>query len=85
MTFTVYENRLNNYASIHREGCSHIRQHGGESSVDPPTGCYHDEIGTFLEALRIALNSGKRNLALCSRCFLGGVQLRNWQPMNSTS
>lgn len=82
MTFTVYENRVHNYASIHRSYCSYVKMHGGVSRVTPPTGRYHEEIGTLLEALRMAFITGRKYLALCSRCFPDGVCLRSWQRMN---
>ena len=85
MTFTVYENSSWNYASVHYSACHHVRKHGGESRRSPPTGWYYDDIATFFEALRKALNTGRRDLALCSRCFPGGMQLQNWQRMNPAS
>ena len=82
MTFTVYENRVHNYASIHISSCSYVKLHGGVSRVTPPTGRYYEEIGSLLEALKVAFITGRRDLAVCSRCLPDGVFLQSWQRMN---
>ena len=82
MTFTVYENRVHNYASIHISSCSYVKMHGVVSRVTPPTGRYYEEIGTLLEALKVAFITGRRDLAVCSRCLPDGACLRSWQRMN---
>ena len=34
--YTVYENRPNNRATVHRATCGYLEMHGGVSSTTPP-------------------------------------------------
>ena len=58
MTYTVYANRPNRYAAIHRSSCFRLRQHGGESRVDPPTGRYSHGLETLEAAWDYAVLTG---------------------------
>ena len=40
MHYTVYGNRVHNYAAVHRAICGYLKMHGGVSSTTPPTGEY---------------------------------------------
>ena len=61
MAYIVYENRPNNYASIHRAGCAFLRMHGGVSIVTPPTGRYYEGLETVEDALSKARSTGAKH------------------------
>ncbi len=67
MLYTVYENRPNNRATVHRANCHHIRKHGGVSSTEPPTGEYHEGFETVEAAMSKARSTG-RQVHPCSTC-----------------
>ena len=67
MTYTVYKNRPNKYARVHRTTCNRPRQHGGLSRRDPPTGEYVDHLPTREAAVQEARSTGWE-VKLCSFC-----------------
>ena len=68
MKYTVYKNRANRYAAVHRESCSRLKVHGGVSRRNPPTGEYCEGIETAEAARRLAADTGweVRNCSYCS-------------------
>lgn len=67
MSYIVYENRVQNYASVHRESCSFPKMHGGVSSTTPPTGQYHEGLETVESAWDKANSTGRR-VRICRQC-----------------
>ena len=68
MSYTVYENRKNNRATVHMDTCGCLRMHGGESSITPPTGEYHEDLETAEAALNRAKDTGRRTIRICGKC-----------------
>ena len=58
MKYTIYKNRANRYAAVHRESCSRLKVHGGVSRRTPPTGEYCEGIETAEAARRLAVDTG---------------------------
>ena len=58
MPYTVYKNRPNTYACVHRSTCNRLRQHGGVSRRKPPTGAYAEGIATREAAVQGARSTG---------------------------
>ena len=54
MRYTVYKNRANRYAAVHRQTCSRLKVHGGVSRTTPPTGEYCEGIETAEAARQLA-------------------------------
>ena len=73
MAFVTYENRRNRHVTIHVEGCSQIRKHGGEHAYGQ--GEYHNH-ATFLDAQQHAQQTGLP-LIECSFCKPGDQHVRN--------
>ena len=67
MKYTVYKNRANRYAAVHRATCSRIKVHGGVSRRTPPTGEYCEGIETVEAARRLAADTGW-DVRICSYC-----------------
>ena len=67
MQYTVYENRPNNRATVHKETCSYLKMHGGVSTTVPPTGEYHEGFPTAEAALTKAKATG-RSVRICRIC-----------------
>ena len=67
MKYTVYQNRANRYAAVHRETCSRLKVHGGVSRRTPPTGEYSEGIATAEAARRLAADTGW-DVRICSYC-----------------
>ncbi len=67
MRYTVYKNRANRYAAVHRESCSRLKVHGGVSRRNPPTGEYSEGIETAEAARRLAADTGWE-VRICSYC-----------------
>ena len=67
MKYTVYKNRANRYAAVHRETCSRLKVHGGVSRRTPPTGEYCEDIETAEAARRLASDTGW-DVRICSYC-----------------
>ncbi len=67
MKYTVYKNRANRYAAVHRETCSRLKVHGGVSRRTPPTGEYSEDIETVETARRLAADTGWE-VRICSYC-----------------
>ena len=67
MKYTVYKNRPNRYAAVHRESCSRLKVHGGVSTRTPPTGEYYEGLETLEAARRHASDTGWE-VRLCSYC-----------------
>ena len=59
MHYTVYENRVHNYAAVHRAICGYLKMHGGVSSTTPPTGEYHEGFERAEAALNKARSTGR--------------------------
>ena len=58
MTYTVYKNRSNKYACVHRSTCDRLRQHGGGSACKPVTGEYADGLADREAAVQEARSTG---------------------------
>ena len=67
MLYTVYENRVHKYASVHRATCGYLKMHGGVSITTPPTGQYYEGFETAEAALDKA-RSTDREVRICRRC-----------------
>ena len=67
MNYTVYENRVNNYAAVHRATCGYLKMQGGVSIITPPTGKYHEGLETAEAALSKARSTG-RDVRICRGC-----------------
>ena len=67
MKYTVYKNRANRYAAVHRETCTRLKVHGGVSGRTPPTGEYSEGIETAEAARRLAADTGWE-VRICSYC-----------------
>lgn len=67
MKYTVYKNRANRYAAVHKETCSRLKVHGGVSRTTPPTGEYCEGIETVEAARHIAADTGW-DVRICSYC-----------------
>ena len=67
MHYTVYENRVHNYAKVHAVTCSYVKMHGGVSSTIPPTGEWHEGFETAEAAMNKARSTG-RDVSICSGC-----------------
>ena len=67
MAYTVYKNRPNKYACVHRSTCNRPRQHGGVSRRTPPTGAYAEDIATREDAVQAARSTGWK-VKLCKFC-----------------
>ncbi len=67
MKYTVYKNRANRYAAVHRESCTRLKVHGGVSRRTPPTGEYCEGIETAEAARRLAADTGWE-VRICSYC-----------------
>lgn len=67
MKYTVYKNRSNRYAAVHRESCSRLKVHGGVSRRTPPTGEYCEGIETLDAARHVASDTGW-DIRICSYC-----------------
>ena len=67
MKYTVYKNRANRYAAVHRATCSRLKVHGGVSRRTPPTGEYCEGIETADAARRLATDTGWE-VRICSYC-----------------
>ena len=67
MHYTVYENRVHNYAAVHRAIRGYLKMHGGVSSTTPPTGEYHEGFETVEAALNKARSTG-RDVRICRGC-----------------
>ncbi len=67
MAYTVYKNRPNKYACVHRSTCNRLRQHGGVSRRKPPTGVYAEDIATRKAAVQEARSTGW-DVMMCSYC-----------------
>ena len=66
LKYIVYENRPNRSATIHRQPCVRVRQHGGISKTTPPTGKYVDA-ATLEDAESEAKSTGWA-VRYCSYC-----------------
>ncbi len=67
LRYSVYENRIHNYAAVHRATCGYLKMHGGVSSTKPPTGEYHEGFETAEAALNKATGTG-RDVRICQGC-----------------
>lgn len=67
MKYTIYKNRANKYAAVHKETCSRLKVHGGVSGTVPPTGHYCEDIQTAEAARREAASTGWE-VRICSFC-----------------
>ena len=58
MAYTVYKNRPNKYACVHRRPCSQWRKHKDVSGRKPPNGAYAEGIATREVAVQEARSTG---------------------------
>ena len=65
--YTVYKNRPNKYASVHRAACRQLRKNGGVSIRVPSTGNYVEGF-TTVEAARQEASSTGWEIRICSFC-----------------
>ncbi len=54
MPYELYVNRPNSIITIHEAECSHLRQHGGFSGLEHPTGWYVTGLGTETQTANVA-------------------------------
>lgn len=67
MSYTVYENRPENTALVHRAGCSYVGLHGGGKVAAQPDGQYYEGYATVEAAVDKALSTD-REVRICRRC-----------------
>jgi len=71
MAFETYENVINKHCYVHKAGCGHLRQHGGEHRYEQ--GKYRS-FATFAEAYEYASKTGLP-FRVCKTCERkGGMQ-----------
>ena len=68
MQYTVYENRANDRATVHKAFCGYLKMHGGVSRVVPPTGEYYEGFPTAEAAIAKAKATGRTVVRCCSNC-----------------
>ena len=73
MPYEVYVNHPNDKAYIHDANCRFLRQHGGVSRANPPTGRYSGVIEDLDDAWQIALAANKAETRTCTVC-LGNIK-----------
>lgn len=64
MSFTTYENERNPHVTIHRDGCGHIKKHGGQHKYKQGRYKHHS---TYSDAKAYANTTGLL-LINCSFC-----------------
>ena len=69
MPFEVYVNYPNDKAIIHDANCRFLRQHGGVSRANPPTGHYSGLIEDLADAWDYARAENKTETRTCSVCI----------------
>ena len=69
MPYEVYVNYPNDKAIIHDANCRFLRQHGGISRANPPTGRYSGVIEDLDTAWEYALAANKAETRTCTVCI----------------
>lgn len=69
MTYEVYVNYPTDKAIIHASFCRFLRQHGGISRANPPTGHYSGVIENLDDAWDYALAENKTETRTCTVCI----------------